>query len=70
MITVLLFTEENRNTLRGTYNEQVLEPVIDGLGRYIVGLEVLTNEAFASIYEQLNSLERVEYVEPINEDLI
>jgi hypothetical protein len=35
--------------------------VIDGSGKYIVGLEVLSDENFAEIHDQLEQLERIEY---------
>jgi hypothetical protein len=35
--------------------------VIDGSGKYIVGLEVLSDENFAEIHDQLEQLERIEF---------
>lgn len=35
--------------------------VLDGSGRYIVGLEVLEDPNFIDIYDQLNQLEQIEY---------
>lgn len=61
MIEVLKFTQEQRDVFRGEYNGQILEPVIDGLGNYIVGLEILRNSAFSEIHDELRLLERAEY---------
>jgi hypothetical protein len=35
--------------------------VIDGSGKYIVGVEVLNDENFAEIHNQLDKLERIQY---------
>lgn len=35
--------------------------VLDGSGRYIVGLEVLDDPNFAEIHDQLDQLERIQY---------
>ena len=43
-------------------NESILLFAIDGSGKFIVGLEVLNDANFAEIHEQLDALERVEYV--------
>ena len=43
-------------------NESILLFAIDGSGKFIVGLEVLNDPNFAEIHEQLDALERVEYV--------
>jgi hypothetical protein len=48
-------------------NESELLFAIDGSGKFIVGVEVLTDPNFADIHEQLDALERIEYT-PINED--
>jgi hypothetical protein len=62
MITVLTPNSEQFNSLNGYRNGlHRIEFVLDGRGRYIVGLEVLTHYAFAEIREQLNQLERIEY---------
>lgn len=41
--------------------------VLDGSGRYIVGLEVLNDPNFTEIHDQLDELERIEYT-PFNEE--
>lgn len=69
MIEVLQFTDEQRNDLRGSYNGEILDPVKDGLGRWIVGLEVLDNSAFEAINNQLNSLDIVVYI-PLSSESI
>jgi len=64
---VLHPNKEQYNTLNGyTNGSSKLEFVVDGSGRYIVGLEVLQDPNFSEIHEQLNELERIEYT-PINE---
>jgi len=53
---------EQFNALNGyKHNASELLFVTDGSGRYIVGLEVLTDENFAEIHDQLEQLERIEY---------
>jgi hypothetical protein len=53
---------EQYNALNGyKYNASELLFVLDGSGRYIVGLEVLSDPNFAEIHDQLNELERIEY---------
>jgi hypothetical protein len=47
-------------------NESILLFAIDGSGKYIVGLEVLNDQNFADIHEQLDALERIEYT-PVDE---
>jgi hypothetical protein len=55
------------NALNGyQHNTSELLFVLDGSGRYIVGLEVLNDPNFAPIHDQLNELERIEYT-PIPE---
>jgi hypothetical protein len=62
MTTVLTPNLEQFNSLNGYQNGlHRLEFVLDGSGRYIVGTEVLTHDAFAEIREQLLQLERIEY---------
>jgi hypothetical protein len=59
---VLHPNKEQYNALNGyTNGSSKLEFVIDGSGRYIVGLEVLEDTNFSEIHEQLNELERIEY---------
>lgn len=53
---------EKYSALNGyQHNNSLLEFVLDGSGRYIVGLEVLSDPNFAEIHEALNELERIEY---------
>lgn len=62
MIIVLHPNNEQYNELNGyTHNSSELLFVIDGSGRYIVGLEVLDDPNFAVIHDQLNKLERIYY---------
>lgn len=54
--------EEQYNALNGyKYKSSELLFVLDGSGRYIVGLQVLDDPNFAEIHDQLNELERIEY---------
>lgn len=58
---------EQFNALNGyKHNASELLFVIDGSGRYIVGLEVLSDENFAEIQEQLEQLERIQYTPTID----
>lgn len=60
---------EQYNKLNGYQkNASELLFVLDGSGRYIVGLEVLNDPNFAEIHDQLNELERIEYT-PFNEEI-
>jgi len=53
---------EQYNTLNGYKNKSSeLLFVLDGSGRYIVGLNVLNDPNFSEIHDQLNELERIEY---------
>lgn len=53
---------EQFNALNGyKHNASELLFVTDGSGRYIVGLEVLSDDNFAEIHDQLEQLERIEY---------
>jgi hypothetical protein len=62
MTTVLTPNLEQFNSLNGYQNGlHKLEFVLDGSGRYIVGKEVLTHNAFIEIREQLQQLEQIEY---------
>jgi len=55
------------NALNGyKYKSSELLFVKDGSDRWIVGLEVLNDDNFAEIHEQLNKLKRINYT-PINE---
>ena len=56
---------EQYNALNGYKNKSSeLQFVLDGSGRYIVGLQVLNDPNFAEIHDQLNELERIEYTPP------
>lgn len=58
---------EQFNALNGyKHNASELLFVTDGSGRYIVGLEVLSDDNFAEIHDQLEQLERIEYTPPID----
>jgi hypothetical protein len=53
---------EQFNALNGYKNKtSELLFVIDGSGKYIVGVEVLNDENFAEIHNQLDKLERIQY---------
>lgn len=53
---------EQYNALNGYKNNtSELLFVKDGSNRWIVGIEVLNDENFEDIKEQLNELERIEY---------
>lgn len=59
---VLHPNEQQYNALNGYKNNaSELLFVLDGSGRYIVGLEVLNDPNFAEIHDALNELERIEY---------
>jgi hypothetical protein len=65
---VLTPTPEQLNRLNGFKNNtSKLEFVLDGSGRYIVGIEVLNDPNFTEIHDQLNELEKIEYT-PFTED--
>lgn len=60
---VLTATAAQKKDLEGNYlNNSELKFVLDGNGRYIVGLGVLTDTDFESIWPQLEQLERIEYI--------
>ena len=63
MATIVLHPNQSQyDELNGyTNGADVLQFVLDGSGRYIVGLEVLEDPDFSAIYDKLNMLERVEY---------
>lgn len=59
---------EQYNVLNGyRHNSSELLFVLDGSGRYIVGLEVLNDSNFIEIHDQLQQLERIEYT-PFNDE--
>jgi len=54
---------EQYNALNGyRYKSSELLFVKDGSDRWIVGTQVLNDPNFAAIHDQLNALERIEYV--------
>ncbi len=64
---VLHANQEQYNELNGyQYSFSLLEFTKDALDRWIVGLEVLDDPNFTEIHDQLNSLERVEYLPNLN----
>jgi hypothetical protein len=59
---VLHPNNEQYNALNGyKYKSSELLFVKDGIGRYIVGLQVLNDPHFSEIHDQLEQLERIEY---------
>ena len=59
---VLHPNEEQYNALNGYKNKSSeLLFVLDGSGRYIVGLQVLNDPNFAEIHDALNALKRITY---------
>ena len=62
---VLKATTKQAAELSGSYaNGAELRFVKDGNDNNIVGLEVLTDEAFIAIRTQLEALPQIEYVKP------
>ena len=61
MIVLHPNTEQYKALNGYKHNASELLFVLDGSGRYIVGLEVLDDDNFTEIHEQLNELERIEY---------
>jgi hypothetical protein len=60
---VLHPNEEQYNSLNGyTNNNSVLKFAKDGNGRWVVGLNVLNHPNFEEIHDQLNELERIEFI--------
>jgi hypothetical protein len=54
---------EQYNALNGyKYKSSELLFVKDGSSRWIVGTEVLTDPKFEAIHDQLEQLERIEYI--------
>jgi hypothetical protein len=63
MITVLKANIEQYNAVNGYQNGiQKLDFAIDKNNNYIMVLDILTNPYFAEIRNQLNELERIEYI--------
>ncbi len=60
---VLKATQTQFDALNGYKNrENLLKFAKDGNNNWIVGTAVLNNSAFEAIHDQLNELERIEYV--------
>ena len=65
---VLKATETQYNALDGYRNGNfVLKFAKDANDNWIVGKSVLTDPNFAAIHDQLNELEKIEFVKPQNE---
>jgi hypothetical protein len=63
MKTVLKANIDQYNTLNGYQNGiQKLDFAIDKNNNYIITLDILTNPYFIEIRNQLNELERIEYI--------
>ena len=67
---VLKANTEQYNELNGYVPKpgHILLFALDGNKDWIIGLDILEDEDFVSIREQLNELERVEYVPPPEEE--
>ena len=66
---VLKANKNEFDSLEGFKNgDNLLKFAKDGNNNWIVGLEVLEDSAFVKIHDQLNELERIEYV-PIPEEI-
>jgi hypothetical protein len=62
---VLTATSAQKKALEGNYlNNSELKFVFDGNGKYIVGLEILNDDNFIEIREQLLALTKIDYVKP------
>lgn len=65
---VLAPNEQQFQELNGYQNGIFrLEFIIDGSGRYVALLDVLTYEPFKEVWDKLNELERIEFT-PIPEE--
>ena len=61
-MTVLKATQEQYNALNGYRNRNsVLQFIKDADGNYIVGKNVLTDDAFLDIRPQLEELEEIDF---------
>ena len=61
---LIILTEEEAATVSGFYgddNLDELKPVLDNAGRYILNENVLSNPAFTSVFELLNSFPQEEF---------
>lgn len=60
---VITATSSQKKALEGVYkNQSELKFTIDSNGKYIVGLSVLNDTDFEEIWNQLNALNRIEYL--------
>ena len=67
---VLKATQAQYEALDGYRNgDNLLKFAKDGADNWIVGTAVLNDAAFAAIHDQLNALERIEYVPVPNPEL-
>ena len=67
---VLKATEEQYNSLNGyTNGASKLAFQLDGNNNYIIGRQVLFDDAFVEIRGKLQDLEEVEYAAPINNEI-
>ena len=64
---VLKATNTQANNLSGEYlNGAILRFAKDANGNNIVGLEVLTDDDFIEIREQLQALKQIDYIRPLD----
>ena len=61
MIVLHPNTEQYNALNKFTNKTSKIEFVPDGSGKLIVGVEVLYDDNFSEIHDQLNELERIEY---------
>jgi hypothetical protein len=62
---VLTATFTQKKALEGIYrNHSELKFTIDANNKYIVGLEILNDDNFIEIREELLSLTKIDYVKP------
>ena len=67
---VLKATQSQFDALDGYRNgDNLLKFAKDGNGDWIVGTAVLNDSAFVAIHDQLNQLERIEYVPVPSQEL-
>jgi len=66
---VLRANNEQYKNLNGYKNDcSELQFVKDGNGEWIINLEVLKDPNFSEIHDQLNELEKIEYVPVLEEE--
>ena len=67
---VLKANQQQYESLNGfTNGNNKLKFTKDGNGNWIVGLSVLSSKAFVEIKDDLDSLERIDYAAPIQDEL-